>query len=65
MLLTMDHSPLEGAVEGVRDLPTVGEEVNAASCALDGLIDGCDLPSLSGLPWPQNGSVGFISIEEN
>ena len=65
MLVTMDRSPLEGAVKSVRDIPTVGEEVNAASCGLNCLKDCCDLPSLGSLPGPQNGSMGPVSIEED
>ena len=65
MLVTMEWSPLEGAVQCVRDIPTVGEEVNAASCGLNCLKDCCDLPSLGGLPGSQNGPVGPVSIEED
>ena len=65
MLVTMDWSPLEGAVQCVRDMTTVGEEVNSTAGGLNCLKDRCDLPSLGGLPGPQNGSVGPVSIEED
>ena len=65
MLVTMDWSPLEGAVQCVRDIPTVGEEVNSTAGGLNCLKDCCDLPSLGGLPGSQNGPVGPVSIEED
>ena len=65
MLITSDHSPLESAVERVSDITTVGEEVEAAVCALEGLEDCCDLPSLGSLSWPRDGSIVSVPIEEH
>ena len=59
------RSPLEGAVECVSDIPTVGKEMESALGALQSLKNCSDFPSLSRLVRAGDCTAIFVPIEKD
>ena len=63
MLQTCNISPLESAIECVRDVTTIGQDVQTALSALQDLEHCHNLPSLGGLMKARDGTVGSLAAE--